>query len=103
MFEAQKEILKCAQRGELESLSPFTDEKGVSRVGGRADKALVSYDMRHPALLLYKHRLSYLITTHYHLQGQSGIATTTAKGRNKYWIIKGYKLSKAVKKACVFC
>ena len=103
LIEAQKEIVKCVQKGELKSLSPFTDEKGVIRVGGRADKALISYDTKHPILLPYKHRLSYLITMHYHMYGHSGVASTTAKVRNKYWVIKGNKLSKAIKKSCVFC
>ena len=102
LIEAQKEILKCVQKGELKSLSPFTDEKGVIRVGGRADKALISYDTKHPILLPYKHRLSYLITIHYHMHGHSGVASTTAKVRNTYWVIKGNKLSKAIKKSCVF-
>ena len=102
-IEAQKETVKCVQKGELKSLSPFTDEKGVIRVGGRADKALISYDTKHPILLPYKHRLSYLITMHYHMYGHSGVASATAKVRNKHWVIKGNKLSKAIKKSCVFC
>ena len=34
--------------------------------------------------------------------GHSGVAATTAKVRNKYWVIKGNKISKAIKAACVF-
>ena len=37
------------------------------------------------------------------MYGHSGVASTTAKVRNKYWVIKGNKLSKAIKKSCVFC
>ena len=38
-----------------------------------------------------------------HNQGHPGIATTTAKTRQKYWILKASKLSKAVKFKCVTC
>lgn len=101
---AQKELISRFQKGEFKSLSPFIDDKGVLRVGGRVDNALVSYDSKHPALLPWKHRISYLVTVHKHTQaGHSGVATTTAKVRNKYWIIRGNKISKVVKKTCVIC
>lgn len=100
---AQKELVTRHQKGEFKTLSPFIDAKGILRVGGRVDNALISYDAKHPALLPWKHRVSYLVTAHTHMHGHSGVAATTAKVRNKYWIIKGNKLSKAVRKTCVFC
>ena len=60
-------------------LSPFKDENGVIRVGGRVDKALVSYETRHPILLPNKHWISYLITRHIHQYGHCGIAATAAE------------------------
>ena len=47
--------------------------------------------------------MSLLITEHMHPLGRTGAATTTAKTRRKYWILKGNKLSKSVKIKCVHC
>ena len=83
-------------KGEFKTLSPFTDEKGIIRVGGRLDKAIVSYETKHPALLPSTHGISLLITQHKHQFGHPGVVTTTAKIRQQYWILKGNKLSKSV-------
>ena len=50
-----------------------------------------------------KHRMSLLITSHMHNCGHPGVATTTAKSRRKYWVLKANKRSKAVKFKCVTC
>ena len=84
-------------------LSPFIDDKGIIRVGGRVDEVIVSYDQKHPALLLNEHNISLLITRHMHKYGHTGVATTTAKTRRKYWILKANKLSRSVRFKCVFC
>ena len=77
--DAQNKLHDRLKRGEFKSLSPFTDDKGIIRVGGRVDKAIVSYETRHPALLPNDHRISLLITRHVHKNGHTGVATTTAK------------------------
>ena len=50
-----------------------------------------------------QHQISTLITRDAHQYGHTGIATTTAKIRKKYWIIKGNVISKRVKQQCTFC
>ena len=64
--ESQKIISERISKGEFQKLSPYTDQDGIVRVGGRADKALVSYETRHPALLPREHRISLLIMHHVH-------------------------------------
>ncbi|PFX16157.1 Transposon TX1 uncharacterized 149 kDa protein [Stylophora pistillata] len=77
--DAQKD-LKCRIRNEeFKTLSPFVDDKGIIRVGGRIDKALVSYKEKQPVLLPNEHRISMLITHHMHNHGHHGVATMTAK------------------------
>ena len=98
---AQEDLKSRMKNGEFKTLSPFVDDKGIIRVGGRIDKAIMSYEEKHPVLLPSEHRISLLITSHMHNQGHPGIATTTAKTRRKYWILKASKLSKAVKFKCV--
>lgn len=58
---AQKDLKSRMKNGEFKSLSPFIDEKEVIRVGGRIDKAIVSYEEKHPVLLPSDHRISLLI------------------------------------------
>ena len=101
--QAQKTLHSRMEKGEFKSLSPFKDDKGIIRVGGRLDKAIVSYEEKHPALLPSEHKISLLITEHMHRLGHTGVATTTAKTRRKYWILRGNKLSKSVKFKCVYC
>ena len=90
-------------KGEFKTLSPFIDDKGIIRVGGRLDIAIVSYETKHPTLLQSTTWISLLITPHMHQFGHPGVATTTAKTREQYWILKANTLSKSVKSRCVFC
>ena len=60
--EGQKTLRDRLSKGEFRNLSPYVDQEGVWRVGGRADKALVSYEIRHHVLLPGDHRISRLIT-----------------------------------------
>ena len=41
--ESQKGLLGSLKKGYFQKLSPFTDSKGIIRVGRRADEALISY------------------------------------------------------------
>ncbi|XP_063952062.1 uncharacterized protein LOC135153434 [Lytechinus pictus] len=91
------------KKGELKSLSPFIDDYGIIRVGGRIDKAITSFKQKHPALLPYGHHVSRLITRHVHETSHSGVAATMAKIRLKYWILHGHKLAKTVKYRCTRC
>ena len=99
--DAQKEIQSRELNGEFKMLSPFKDENGVIRVGGRVDKALVSYDTKHPILLPNKHWISYLITCHMHQFSHCGIAATAAKTKQSRIFV--HDLAKKIKFQCVFC
>ena len=63
--ESHKTLQDRLKKGELQQLSPFTDENGIIRVGGRVDEALVSYETKHPAMLPRDHWISLLITQHF--------------------------------------
>ena len=91
------------RKGELKKLRPYTDSDGIVRVGSRADKALVSYETRHPALLPREHWISLLITRHIHQCGHTAVAATVAKTRKRFWILQAHDLAKTVKFRCVFC
>ena len=101
--ESQTTLQDRLKKGELKQLSPFTDENGIIRVGGRVDEALVSYETKHPAMLPRDHWISLLITRRFHQIGHAGVATTVAKIRTKFWIIRAHDLAKSVKFQCVYC
>ena len=101
--ESQKTLRNRLSKGEFRNLSPYVDQEGVWRVGGRADKALVSYETRHPVLLPGDHRISRLIVQHAHQFGHLGVAATVAKTRTKYWIVRAHDLAKSIKFRCVVC
>ena len=84
------------KKGEFKTLSPFTDEKGIIRVGGRLDKAIVSYETKHPALLPSSHAsIRPSKSGYYNRQDNAAVD----------WILKGNKLSKSVHviSCCVLC
>jgi hypothetical protein len=101
--EAQKSLDAKVKAKELKMLSPFTDEEGIIRVGGRIDNALVSYETKHPALLPHGHRIARLIMEEFHQKGHTGVATTVAKTRRMYWIVRAHDLAKTIKSNCVTC
>ena len=100
-LEAQRELHAKYKKGKYSNLSPFIDTDGVIRVGGRIDTNIVSYEMKHPALLPMKHWISLLITRYMHQRGHNAVATTAAKTRVKYWIQRVHDLVKLVKFKCV--
>ena len=100
---AQKELHERFKNKEFNMPSPFTDDKGIIRVGGRVDKAIVTYASKHPVLLPKNHHISYLITKDVHQITHTGIASTAAKTRRKFWIIGVQKLAKLIKKKCIYC
>ena len=100
---AQRESHERVKKKEFNMLSPLTDGKEIIRVGGRAEKAIVTYDSKHPVLLPKNHHVSYLITKETHDTNRTGVATTTALTRRKFWIIGVQKLAKSIKKKCIYC
>ncbi|KAI9549190.1 hypothetical protein GHT06_006839 [Daphnia sinensis] len=50
----------------LLTLSPFLDEEGILRVGGRLNYAPLSFDIKHPKILPHDHPLTRLIVMREH-------------------------------------
>ena len=105
---AQMSLNQRLKGNDFKTLSQFVDPDGIIRVGGRVDDAVVSYETKHPALLPYHHKMSRLITEEAHQSGHSGFATTAAKTRRIYLIIKFHDLQSRKKafgqahEKCVF-
>lgn len=85
----------------LDFKSNLQHNKGVIKIRGRVDEAIVSYETKHITLLPSDHWIFLLITSHAHQHSHSDVAATTVK--TKFWILKGSKQSKSIKYKCGFC
>ncbi|PIK52052.1 hypothetical protein BSL78_11065 [Apostichopus japonicus] len=101
--QAQREI--DFQDSNVMKLDPFFDEDDqVFRVGGRIDRAPLSYDVRHPYLLPRKGHISLLIVRDRHAHAlHGGHLGTAAEVRKRYWIVGDVNLSRRIVHECVTC
>ncbi|KAG1650686.1 hypothetical protein GQR58_027818 [Nymphon striatum] len=111
IIEAERYLILQSQKSlcgklnqEFGSLSAHIDTEGVVRVGGRIKKSSdISYDMKNPVLIPYEAPISKMIVGFYHGLAHSGVASTVAKVRAKYWIIRAHRIAKSTKFNCVIC
>lgn len=85
------------------SLSPFIDQDGVLRVGGRLSKSPFPFSFRHP-ILLSAHPLVTLIVNQAHLRLlHAGAKLTLNVLRREFWILRARSIVKSVIHNCVKC
>ena len=74
---AVKKSSRCA------ALFPFFADDDLLRVGGRLNRASISFDVKHQAIIPSKYHIVELLIRHYHEQeGHSGVRLVlSAKGR----------------------
>jgi len=88
----------------LKKLSPFLDDKGLIRVGGRLQRSSLAYDVKHPILLPKRHHLVKLVVFHYHeLSRHSGYTYTLAQIRSIFWIVSGQSAVRNYLRDCFYC
>ncbi|XP_043198573.1 uncharacterized protein LOC122368576 isoform X1 [Amphibalanus amphitrite] len=102
--EAQKMLHEDLSGGKFRRLRPTYNKDGIIMVGARAEEWLeISYNRQQLPLLPFQHRLSRLYVEYTHQQGHLGTSATTAKVRERFWIISLQRISKAVRYGCVIC
>lgn len=93
-----------AKDSSIRKLSPFLDDSGILRVGGRLRRSKMTMETKHPVLLPKHHRLTDLIISHYHeLVGHLGQASTLSKIRERFWPISGIAMVRKLTSRCVSC
>jgi hypothetical protein len=98
----QKKMLRPTSQ--LLSLTPFLDEAGVLRLGGRLSRAKLPYDVLHPPILPGKHPLARLIIRAFHeSMHHVGTDFVLAHTRQHFWITNGREVVKRVRNECVAC
>lgn len=76
----------------LLALSPFLDDNGLIRVGGRLKNSNLNYSGKHPIVLPKNHHVTKLIIREQHINNlHSGVQATLCAVRSKYWPINGKK------------
>ena len=82
----------------------FPDQKGIWRCGGRLQNANLPFTANHLILLPRKHPFTALVTCDAHLHvGHNGVKETLTKTRQKYWIVRGQSLIRAIIHRCTTC
>uniref|UniRef100_A0A1U7XZ01 Uncharacterized protein LOC104241631 n=1 Tax=Nicotiana sylvestris TaxID=4096 RepID=A0A1U7XZ01_NICSY len=96
---------KCIKNdSHISSLTPFIDNNGILRVGGRLQASLLSYDAKHPMLLPYHHSLTKLIFETLHKEHlHVGAQTLLAIVRQRFWPLKGKNIARATIQGCLTC
>ncbi|XP_055623247.1 uncharacterized protein LOC129766684 [Toxorhynchites rutilus septentrionalis] len=99
-----KEGKPVAKQSHIRKMTPFFDPKGVLRVGGRLEFALMPYQAKHPALIPTNHPFTHLIAEHFHrklLHGGGRFLLTAI--REEYWPPRGRRLVHSVVRNCFRC
>ena len=88
----------------LYSLSPFLDEEGLLRLGGRIDRSPMSYDIRHPIILGKGSYVAGLLIRQAHENVKHfGVNSVLCHLRQRYWPIRGREQVKKILGSCVLC
>jgi len=88
----------------LRRLTPFLDEAGTLRVGGRLRKSSLDYDCKHPAVLPRYSALSQLLIEQAHMRTlHGGTQSTLALFRQNVWIVGGRAPVRSFIMKCVQC
>ncbi|XP_060868578.1 uncharacterized protein LOC132943558 [Metopolophium dirhodum] len=93
-----------ANTSKLRKLSPFRDDHGIIRVGGRLNHAPIPYAQKHPILLPRSHRLTNLLIDDFHKEHKHPGATTLQTIiAQQYWIISGRQVIRSRLRLCIAC
>ena len=89
----------------LQQFSPYVDDKGVIRVGGRLSRMSDSINFKHPVILPTNSLFTSLVVRHSHLlTGHGGKGFTLNHVRQSgFFIICGVSLVKSLIFKCVGC
>ena len=88
----------------LLTFTPFLDQEGVIRLGGRLSRAKMPYEVLHPPMLPGKHPFSRNIIRAFHeSMHHVGTDFVLAHVRQHFWITSGREAVKRVRNECIPC
>ncbi|XP_018399979.1 PREDICTED: uncharacterized protein LOC108777551, partial [Cyphomyrmex costatus] len=87
----------------LLSLSPFMDEIGLIRVGGRLRNSNL-LEARHPILLPREHNFTKRVISHEHVRNMhAGAQATMAAIRQRFWPLSFRSSTRKILRSCITC
>lgn len=88
----------------LRKLSPYIDDEGIIRVGGRLQASKLFDDNKHPIVLPRDSRLTTLIVRFSHaIFGHPGSNALLSMLQSRYWILSGRRVIRTVTFSCSQC
>lgn len=85
-------------------LSPFLDENGLIRVGGRLNNANIPYIQKHPLLLPGRHRLTAILIDYHHQRlKHSGATALQNQLQQEFWIQSARQIIRSRIRRCIPC
>ena len=97
------ENFSLPSKSPLLTLNPFI-VNGLLRVGGRLDRASVSFDLKHPIILAHTSHLTNLVVLHCHcITGHDGASMTLNQLLQRYWILRSTAVVRRVVNFCMHC
>ena len=95
---------RISNKSNLLRLTPFLDEDGIIKVGGRLGLAHLPSTTKHPTILDADHHLTDLIVAYIHRgAGHPGVERTLSEVRSSYWILKRRRAIRRVIYKCIIC
>ncbi|KAA0703644.1 hypothetical protein E1301_Tti015510 [Triplophysa tibetana] len=100
-----KRVVTKTKNSKLYKLSPFLDEEGILRVGGRLSQATLHPHVKHPAILPKNCHISVLLIEHFHkrVQHQGRGMTINELRANGWWILGCSSAVSSDVSKCVKC
>ena len=95
-----KRIKVCS---DMVRLSPFIDDQGLLRVGGRLHNSELNFRARHPILIPKDHLGKIIIAETHHNTFHGGVEVIVSTIREKFWIIGLKGMTKSCVRKCVTC
>lgn len=88
----------------LSALTPFLDENGLIRVGGRLRKSNLPSNQKHPILLPSYHHVTDLIIAKTHLKNRhAGNSSTLFAIRQQFYLLDGKNQVRKIIRSCIEC
>ena len=110
--EAYEQEISCLNNSDglpktspLLKLSPMVDNDGLVRVGGRLQRASLSYEKSHRLIMPSSHHVSSILIKHYHekVQHQGRHFTLGLIRSSGFWIVGGKRAVNSAINNCIKC
>ena len=89
---------------EISHLTPFLDQYGILRVGGRLEDAPISWDQKNPILLHPQHPLTTMIIRSEHITHlHAGQRLLKSVLRRNYWVLRQHGAIQNCIRKCIKC